>query len=271
MKKIYLSILFIACLLNVKVTFAQAPTCQFDYTWLALGKDGIYPDSATNLMSGTVGVPYVQNITVKIPYDTTAVVFGSVQTVRFARIDLMRNITNPANYGLPPGLSLGVGPNVTTSTSKYGFPGNDTSCMVIYGTPTTAGTYYLKFVLKTFVVEFPLTSVSTDTVDYYRIIINPASSVGLNENQNFSFDVNGLFPNPASGETTIKFQLPKSGNVSHSIYDALGKNVYSKITDSKKGNNSLTIPIKNLNSGVYFYVVEFEGKTKTKKLIVNND
>lgn len=263
MKKIYLSLLFIVCLLNVKVTFAQAPACQYDYTWLALGKDGIFPDSATNFVSGTVGVPYIQHVTIKVPYDTTAVIFGSLQTVRFSRIDLQTNITNPVNYGLPPGLSIAGTP------SNFKFPGNDTSCMVIYGTPTTPGTYLLSFTLKTFVVEFPLTSVSTDVVDYYKITINP--TVGIDEKQNLNFDLNGIFPNPASNETTIKYQLPKNGNVKHAVYDALGKCVYNKTTESKKGANNLNIPVRNFNSGIYFYVVEFEGKSKTKKLVVNND
>jgi hypothetical protein len=261
MKKIYL-LLFIA-LLNIPSLFSQAPSCQYDYNWLALGKDGIYPDSATNFVNGTVGVPYIQNITVKIPYDTTAVVFGSLQTVRFSRIDLQTNITNPVNYGLPPGLSIAGTP------SNFKFPGNDTSCMVIYGTPTTPGTYNLSFTLKTYVVEFPLTSVSTDVIDYYKITINPA--VGIKENQIQNFELTGMFPNPAINETAIKFQLPKSGTVKHMVFNALGKCVYSKTTESKKGENELVIDVKNLSSGIYFYTSVFDGKSKTKKLIVSND
>jgi len=261
MKKIYI-LFFIICLKFTSL-FSQAPSCQYDYTWLALGKDGIYPDSATNFVSGTVGVPYIQHVTIKVPYDTTAVVFGSLQTVRFSRIDLQTNITNPVNYGLPPGLSIAATP------SNFKFPGNDTSCMVIYGTPTTAGTYNLSFTLKTYVVEFPLTSVSTDVIDYYKITINPP--VGIKEVQNQNFDVLSMYPNPAINETTIKYQLPKSGVVKHTLYNALGKCMFTKSTDAKKGENELVIDVKNLSSGIYFYTSVFEGKSKTKKLIVNND
>ncbi|MBK6836585.1 MAG: hypothetical protein IPG89_20955 [Bacteroidetes bacterium] len=36
-------------------------------------------------------------------------------------IDLQRNITSPVNYGLPPGLSLAVGPNITANgTNDFG-------------------------------------------------------------------------------------------------------------------------------------------------------
>ncbi len=261
MKKCYL--LFFVLFINLSSIFAQTPSCQYDYTWLALGKDGIYPDSATNFVNGTTGVPYIQHITIKVPNDTTAVLFGQLQTVHFSRIDLQTNITNPANYGLPPGLSIAGTP------SNFKFPGNDTSCMVIYGTPTVAGTYNLSFTLKTYVTEFPLTSVSTDVIDYYKITINPP--IGLKENQNTTFDLQGIFPNPAVNETTVKYQLPKSGSVKHMLYNALGKCVYSRTSDSKKGENELIIDVKNLSSGIYFYTSVFEGKSKTKKLIVNND
>src|SRR3989344_7296153 len=120
MKKIY----FVFSILFLGVSFvskAQAPACQYDYAWLALGKDGVFPDSATNFISGNVGSPYVQHITVKVPYDTTVSPLGTVQ---FDHIDLQTNISNPVNYGLPPGLSLSGTP------SNFHFPGNDTSCMV---------------------------------------------------------------------------------------------------------------------------------------------
>ena len=62
---------------------AQTPVCTYDYTWLALGKNGIWPDSATNFVSGTVGAPYLQNVTIKVPKDTNATIFGSTQNFTF--------------------------------------------------------------------------------------------------------------------------------------------------------------------------------------------
>ncbi|MBK6836584.1 MAG: hypothetical protein IPG89_20950 [Bacteroidetes bacterium] len=58
MKKIYLlfTFLFVTTVSNI---FAQAPACSYDMTFLATGRDGIYPDSATNFVSGNVGCPYV--------------------------------------------------------------------------------------------------------------------------------------------------------------------------------------------------------------------
>lgn len=175
MKKLYFLFVlsFVVSFTSIK---AQAPLCSYDYTWLALGKNGVWPDSATNFVSGTVGQPYLQNVTVKVPLDTTVSGF----TFTFSHIDLQTNISSPVNYGLPPGLSLSGTP------SNYQFPGNDTSCMVIYGTPTTAGTYNLSFTLKTYMQGIP-TAFNTQTITYYKIVINNAA--GIADNAPVKFDV----------------------------------------------------------------------------------
>lgn len=267
MKKIYLlfSFLFVTTISNV---FAQVPTCNYDMAWLATGREGIFPDSATNFISGNVGTPYLQNLTVLVPYDTTVPTLG---TVHFTHVDLQRNIASPANYGLPPGLNIGTtAANVTTTASAYKFPGNDTSCMVIYGTPTTAGTYNLSFTLKTFVQELGnFVAASTDVLTYYKIVIN--TPIGLNENASSKFELMNLYPNPSNSTATLRFSSPKSSIVKLVVYNTLGKAVLVKMIDSKQGENEFNLNVKDLSSGIYICSLESEGKTLTKKLIVNKD
>ncbi len=255
MKKIYFvfSILFLAVSFISK---AQAPACQFDNTWLATGKDGVYPDSATNFLSGNVGSAYVQHVTVKVPYDTTVPILGTVQ---FDHIDLQ---TSGTNWGLPPGLSLAGTP------SNFHFPGNDTSCMVIYGTPTLAGTYNLTFVLKTYIVGSPF-AVNTQTLTYYKIIIN--TPVGLAENIAFKFEVSNPVPNPSNSNSSIRYTLPKTGTAKLSVYNTIGKLVYAKKADGKQGENEFDVNVNELASGIYIYSIEFDGRSITKRLIVNKD
>ena len=67
MKKIYLILLILTGYFSLNT--ANAQTCAPDPLAVAQGP-GIYPDSATNFVSGTVGVAYNQNITVVVPADT---------------------------------------------------------------------------------------------------------------------------------------------------------------------------------------------------------
>lgn len=259
MKKIYL-LVFLAFSFVLNEINAQAPACTYDYTWLALGKDGIWPDSATNFVSGTVGQPYIQNVTVKVPYDTTDATLG---TVTFNRIELSTNLTNPVNYNLPPGLSLSCTP------SNCKFPGNDTSCLVIYGTPTTVGTYTLSFTLKTFVNEVPFFAVNTSVVDYYVITIN-ANTAGISDLTGSKFEVGQSVPNPANNSSKIQFVTPGSGKANLKLYNTLGTLVTEKFTEVNKGLNQFEVDCSGLTEGIYIYSVEYNGKSITKKMMVSH-
>jgi len=256
MKKIYSFLL-----LALPILAAAQPTCSFDYAWLAQGKSGVYPDSATNFVSGQVGVPYTQNITVKVPYDTTATIFGSTSTFHFAHIDLQTNITNPVNYGLPPGLSLAG----TPSTLK--FPGNDTSCMIVYGTPTTAGSYTLSFTLKTYMNEFPGVAVNTQTIGYY--IINIAPAVGIHTfNGMQGFQVMQNSPNPVKDNATIKFVSNTEGKAKFNVFNVAGQKVFEKEISAARGDNSFDFDASQLENGVYLYSVELNQQKQCRRMVI---
>ncbi len=255
MKKVYFLLLLALPFLST----AQI-ACTFDYTWLALGKNGVYPDSATNFVSGTVGVPYVQHITVKVPYDTTATIFGNTSTFHFDHIDLQTNISNPPNYGLPPGLALSGTP------SNLKFPGNDTSCMIVQGTPTTQGSYTLSFTLKTYMTEFPGISVNTQTITYYVINIAPATSVATNTNFNFLVSQNS--PNPVKDNTSIRFTMPHDAKVKLNVFNVAGQKVAEKEISGVRGENSYDFDASQLENGVYLYTVEMNQQKQCRRMVV---
>ena len=258
MKKLY-ALFLVVFILNSSSLFSQVPSCQYDYTWLSTGKNGVWPDSATNFSGGTVGAIYTQNITIKVPNDTVTTVFGPPQTLHFDRVELS-NPTGFTNYGLPPGLSLAC----TPSTCK--FPGNDTSCMVIYGTPTTAGTYNLGFKLTTYVQEIPNVAINTSTLTYYKIII--AAANGINTFNASTFEVAQSMPNPATNKAIITYNLPGEGKTKLSVYNILGKLMLEKREDGQKGENEFEVNCKEMPSGVCIYNIEYNGKTITRRMIV---
>jgi hypothetical protein len=257
MKKIYLFLLLALPFMSEAQT---APACTYDYAWLALGKNGVYPDSATNFVGGTVGTPYVQNITVKVPYDTTATIFGSTSTFHFDHIDLQTNVTSPANYGLPPGLSLSGTP------SNFKFPGNDTSCMVVYGTPTTAGSYTLSFKLKAYVTEFPGVAVSTQTIGYYVINIAPVAGIATYGNVGFHLMQNS--PNPVKDMANIRFTAGTGGKAKLNVFNLTGQKVFEKEVSAARGDNSIDFDASQLENGVYLYSVEMNQQKQCRRMVV---
>ena len=79
------------------------------------------------------------------------------------------------------------------------------------------------------------------------------------------------YPNPFNPNTTISFNIPKSGNVDLVIYNIKGQKVKT-LTNEKylKGEHSLIWNGKNdsnqnVSSGVYFYKLNVDGKTVNVK------
>jgi Secretion system C-terminal sorting domain len=62
------------------------------------------------------------------------------------------------------------------------------------------------------------------------------------------------FPNPFNPSTTIKYELPKSSEVTLSVYDMLGRQVSMLVNDRRSaGVHEVKFDGSNLASGVYFY------------------
>ncbi len=62
------------------------------------------------------------------------------------------------------------------------------------------------------------------------------------------------YPNPFNPSTTIEFDLRKSGHVTLTIYDVLGKRVATLVNEAlQAGNHKVAFNAGNLESGIYFY------------------
>lgn len=83
------------------------------------------------------------------------------------------------------------------------------------------------------------------------------------------FNLSQNYPNPFNPTTNIEFSLPVSGNVKISVYDMLGKEV-SVLANQfmQAGTYKSDFDANSLPSGTYFYRIETEGFTDTKKMML---
>jgi hypothetical protein len=281
MKKIYLTIFTIVASI-ASVGAQTVPTCSLNPTFIASNKVGVYPDSVTNFISGVVGQLYEQNITVKVPKDTTS----SGITLCFNRFELTSPSTN--NYGLPPGLMIGSStPTVANGTvngaPSLKFAGNANNCASIFGTPTVAGSYTLTLKVQPFMTLQPFGSCSgspnvnsgsgsltpPQTLGYY--IINIAPAVGVLELKNDRMSLSQNFPNPSSITTDIKFYVEGNDDATILVYNMLGDVVSSQTIKTIVGENKVTINTSELAAGTYIYTLKYKGATATKRMIVLNN
>jgi hypothetical protein len=78
------------------------------------------------------------------------------------------------------------------------------------------------------------------------------------------------YPNPFNPSTKIRFSVSKTESVSLKIYDALGREVETLISESlNPGTYEKTWNSKNLASGIYFYKLKTASNVITKKMILS--
>ena len=83
------------------------------------------------------------------------------------------------------------------------------------------------------------------------------------------FELYQNYPNPFNPVTQIKFDLAKSSEVKLSVYNISGQLV-SELTKGimKAGKYSVEFDGKNLNSGVYYYVLSADKKMQSRQMLL---
>ena len=77
------------------------------------------------------------------------------------------------------------------------------------------------------------------------------------------------YPNPFNPITHITYSIPQKGLVTLKIYNIVGKEIKTLISESKqKGTYTFSFDASDLVSGVYFYKMTFGKFTQTKKMVL---
>lgn len=94
-------------------------------------------------------------------------------------------------------------------------------------------------------------------------------TVGVEENNVAGFELGQNSPNPVDGNTTINYSIINGGDVLFNVYDVTGKMVIS-VDKGKQVAGSYTIDLNTstLDAGVYFYTMNVNGTSATRKMIV---
>ncbi len=76
------------------------------------------------------------------------------------------------------------------------------------------------------------------------------------------------YPNPFNPSTTIKYALPVSGNVTLKVYNLIGQEVASLVSEfQREGSYDVRFDASKLSSGVYFYSLSAGNFTQVKKMM----
>ncbi len=254
MKKL---LLFIAAIAFTSLSgFAQSCTPT-------LPPDGIHshivPDTIVNLPHATVGQPYTTDIQIRVGTDTM------VTTPISCNMHIV-NYTLTSITGMPTGFSY------TSNPSNGVFPGGSSACIHATGDAPTAGmegTYPLLVNVTANVTcnSFPLSQQSSFTG--YKIVIDPAGTVGISTNAAEKFELGNNIPNPASDETRISFTSTSNEKMELNIYNSIGQNILKQTVDAVKGSNFVSVSTAAFADGIYIYTLRNSATTLSNRMVVS--
>lgn len=96
--------------------------------------------------------------------------------------------------------------------------------------------------------------------------IRYGGTIGLNELESNGASLGQNVPNPFDDASTVTYKLVKdAGTVNFSVCDVTGRIVSSEKVSAQAGTH--TIKLGSYAAGVYYYTLNVDGKTATKKMI----
>ncbi len=111
------------------------------------------------------------------------------------------------------------------------------------------------------VIELPAAGGS----GFYLLKEEPQKKAGVPD----QYSLGQNYPNPFNPTTTIQYALPKAGFVNIRIYNVLGQEVRSLVDDYRDaGVHTVTFDADNLSSGMYFYRINSDDFTESKKMLL---
>lgn len=118
---------------------------------------------------------------------------------------------------------------------------------------------------------------TTDPVAGYQLTPVFATDITIQVNVSepnvlpVKYSLNGNYPNPFNPTTKISFDLPKSTNISLTVYNLLGQKVKDLITNLhyEAGRHEVSFNASSFSTGVYLYKLSSPEFTAVKKMILS--
>jgi hypothetical protein len=191
--------------------------------------------------------------------------FACIDTIaQYASICLGGNYTGTTNVVIN-GIPSAFGDSATVKVEYVPWVNKDTP---VSGPQTNSISTY-SVANNTITVPVAVTS----AFYAYHVYITPVGKLdavgAARETAPRDFALNQNYPNPFNPTTTIAFTLPSKSYVSLKIFDMMGRDVATLVSEEvSAGTHSRVWDASTISSGVYFYRLQAGSFTQTRHLIL---
>ena len=130
-------------------------------------------------------------------------------------------------------------------------------------------TYIDENVINNKTYSYRLRGYNDETQSNYTSVGAVIVNVQSNEKTPTEFAIYQNYPNPFNPTTMITYEIPQRSYVKIKIFDLIGKEIETLVNaEQETGRYELTFNAKDLPSGIYFYQIQTDEFTQTKKMIL---
>ena len=212
------------------------------------GGDGATPNDPDDV-DGVQNYPLITSVEIADSLRISGSL-SSVPTSRYA-IEFFAGTACEAGESGADAYALGTRVVTTDNTGQSNFafafpvPVSNTAAVTATATSAVAGTSELSACAFATEIELPAGE------------LPPEASLGVS------------YPNPASGKTTIPFDLPSRAHVRIDVFDALGRRVTTLVDgETPAGRHEVTFDAAGLPAGLYIYRLTASSRTLVRHLII---
>jgi hypothetical protein len=159
--------------------------------------------------------------------------------------------------------------SLSCSAPNCVFNGGSQYCGEITGIPNQVGVFQITILVtvtaSTFLGPIQL------PVQFPGYVFNVSSCVPSSTQENeYAFNLGSVTPNPANQSARIPFELSNNDRVQLSVVNMVGEQLISKSFAGKRGENSISLDLGELPSGIYLYTMQSGSHKSTRKLVIQH-
>ncbi|MEA2031554.1 MAG: T9SS type A sorting domain-containing protein [candidate division Zixibacteria bacterium] len=220
-----------------------------------------------NLTGIDIPIKFSDGVTLK---DVT---FENTRTEYFdLKISNIKNDKNTVVIGLIPQMTPTHKPDLAAGTGPIAnlvFEVNDVTVeeVTLEAVELKKPNHTLCFIYHDFIDG--VTHIRTENPEFETVSVSLLDATPDSPNKPGSFSLSQNYPNPYNPSTVISYDVPTASHVTLSVFNVLGQEVATLVDmDKEAGSHEVVFDGSNLSSGIYFYRIQADNFSKTKKMVL---
>jgi D-alanyl-D-alanine carboxypeptidase len=233
--------------------------------WTSFTTAGVYDTDASPILNDcSTSMAFTAGAVVAKPADACKFtkLLWTGQIISDSSLNIMKQCTNLSS-GYLNGYGYGAMRYTFNGKTYYGHSGDISGFteLTFYGTTDSVG-----LIISINRNSAPRGTIAVDLMSF----VNQTLITSMDHIDKDGFDLS-VFPNPAHETINLKFSSSETKKIEIGIFNQFGKAVRENLKYSSAGDDTYSIDVSDLSSGIYYLHLNIDGKISSKKIVLMNE